>query len=104
MTTPSPFPNIPGNPPPAPAQGPPGQSSLLGGTSVPKPAGPTPDQRTAGYMDQIRNIHLQIDALANQYPAASDELGQAKVALANSMAKVAAAMAQPEQSPGPQTF
>lgn len=55
-------------------------------------------------MDQIRNLHIIIDGLAQQFPAASQDLQIAKTSLANSMSKVASSMAQPEQSPTTPTF
>lgn len=102
MTSPSAFPNLPGasqgNPPAS-------SSQLLGSTPVKAgPVGPTPDQIVSGYMDQIRNLHITIDALANQFPSAGPDLQIAKTSLANSMSKVASAMAQPEQSPSTPTF
>jgi hypothetical protein len=84
------------------APSPPGANPLLGAQQIPQ-AGPTPDQRISAYMDQVRNLHLEIDALASQHPEAADELGQAKQALTNSMAKVASAQAQ-AQSPQPPTM
>lgn len=55
-------------------------------------------------MDQIRNLHITIDGLAQQYPAAAPDLQAAKQALAGSMSKVASTMNQPEQSPTAPTF
>lgn len=103
MTSPFPTPNVPnlGGVPGGVNPQPSTSSTLLGNTQIPSP---TPDQRVTGYMDQIRNLHIQIDALANQFPAASEDLDTAKKALASSMAKVAAMISQPEQSPQPQTF
>lgn len=99
MTSPSPFPNIPtsGQAPP-----PPNGSSGLGPSAPPPPS--TPNQNIAAYMDQIRNLHITIDGLAQQYPAAAPDLQAAKQALAGSMSKVASTMNQPEQSPGTPTF
>lgn len=100
MTSPSPF-------PPMPPATPPGSSGQLLGSSAPgqlAPAGPTPNQKISSYMDQVRSLHITIDALAQQFPAAAPDLKDAKTALANSMSKVATAMAQPEQSPSTPTF
>ncbi len=93
----------PQGPPPTPD---PNQISPLssGGQTLPNTAGPTPDQRVAGYMEQVRNLSIQIDQLANQFPDASQDLNNAKIALVNSMSKVATAMSQPSGAGQPPTF
>ena len=107
-TSPQAFPPLPsGQGPGAPPQAPlpaGGGNPLLGGQTTIQPSGPTPDQQVAAYMDQIRNVSIQIDALATDHPEASDDLNQAKQALANSMSKVASALTQPQNSPQPPTF
>ena len=106
----SPFPNIPSSPggpgaqPPPNAQGPPSGNPLLGPTQSVQPAGPSPAQRINAYMDQIRQLNIAIDALATQHPEAGEDLGQAKLALNNSMGKVASSLSAPEGAPQPQTF
>jgi hypothetical protein len=99
----SPFGDVPGTAPTP--QGPPpgGPNPLLGSTPIPQ-AGPTPDQRLTGYMDQVRNLSIQIDALAQAHPEASQELDMAKTALTNSLSKVSAATAQQQSVPQPPTF
>lgn len=93
-----------GAPPPAPAQQNGNFSPLTPGGTVQSTQGPTPDQRVSGYMEQVRNLSVQIDALAGQFPDASEDLNNAKTALLNSMAKVATAMSQPSGSGQPPTF
>lgn len=94
------------NPPPSPGAGspPPGLSGLVGGAPTATPVGPTPEQKVQAYMDQIRNLSIGIDALAQQHPEAANDLNDAKNALVNSMSKVASAMSSPEGQPQPQTF
>lgn len=95
------LPPMPGAPPPQGA----GVGSLLGGPPVNLPqTGPTPQQRVQAYMDQIRSLHMGIDALAQDHPEASEDLLDAKNALTNSMSKVATAMTAPEGGPTPLTF
>jgi hypothetical protein len=53
------------------------------------------------YMNQVRELHLTLDALATDHPEAADDLNQAKNALTNSMSKVAAASASPDVSMQP---
>jgi hypothetical protein len=53
------------------------------------------------YMNQVRELHLTLDALAADHPEAAEDLNQAKNALTNSMSKVAAAGASPEVSMQP---
>ena len=104
------FPALPSSPgaqgPQAPPQAPlpAGSNPLLGNSGNLPPSGPTPDQQVSAYMDQVRNLSIQIDALALDHPEASDDLNQAKQALANSMSKVASALTQPQNSPQPPTF
>lgn len=82
-----------------------GISSLIGGPPVNLPqTGPTPQQRVQAYMDQVRQLHLGIDALATDHPEAAEELNNAKNALTNSMSKVASAVTAPDGNPGPMTF
>jgi hypothetical protein len=91
------------SPPPSPPQG--GNiSPLMAGQQVPNTGGPTPDQRVAGYMEQVRNISIMIDTLAGQFPDASEDLNNAKTALVNSMSKVATSMSQPSGAGQPPTF
>lgn len=52
-------------------------------------------------MNQVRELHMQIDALAQDHPEAANELNEAKNALTNSMAKVASASASPDSIPQP---
>jgi hypothetical protein len=95
------LPSMPGSP----SQPTPGNVSTLLGNQPAQPApGPTPEQRVQAYMDQVRALHMQIDALALDHPEASEDLNTAKNALTNSMSKVASAMTQPEQQPQPPTF
>lgn len=90
-------------PPPAQAPGQQNISPLSSGQDI-QPTGPTPDQRVSGYMEQVRNLSIQIDALAGQFPDAAQDLNNAKVALVNSMSKVATAMSQPSGATQPPTF
>ena len=101
-----PPPGPPQAPPPQPNAGgpPPGLSGLVGGVPSPAPVGPTPDQKVQAYMDQVRNLHMAIDALAQDHPEAANDLNDAKNALTNSMSKVATNMTSPETGPAPPTF
>lgn len=99
---PPPGPQAP--PPPSPGQAPSGLSGLVGGVPQGQPVGPTPDQKVQAYMEQIRNLHMTIDALAQDHPEAASDLNDAKNALTNSMSKVASAMSSPETGPAPPTF
>lgn len=103
-----PVPASPGAPPPAPPPGagqpPAGISGLVGGVPSQLPTGPTPDQKVQAYMEQIRNLTIAIEALAQQHPEAANDMNDAKNALINSMSKVATAMQSPDQNPQPQTF
>lgn len=105
---PPPSPGGPGATPPPPTQspnGPPaGLSGLVGGVPNATPLGPTPQQKAEAYMEQVRNLHMAIDALAMDHPEASNDLNDAKNALTNSMSKVASALSGPESGPQPQTF
>lgn len=98
----------PGQPQTAPTPGagapPAGISGLVGGAPQGAPVGPTPEQKTQAYMEQIRNLTILIEALAQQHPEAANDMNDAKNALINSMAKVASAMTSPEGQPQPQTF
>ena len=91
---------------PAPGAGapPPGITGLVGGVPNSTPVGPTPDQKVQAYMGQIRDITIQLDALAQQHPEAANDMNDAKNALINSMSKVAAAISSPEGQPQPPTF
>lgn len=102
---PVPGPNSPQQSP-APGSGAPpaGLSGMVGGAPAATPAGPTPEQKVQAYMDQIRNVSLAIEALAQQHPEAANDLNDAKNALVNSMSKVASAMSSPEGQAQPQTF
>ena len=102
-----PPPSAPGAPAPsAPPQNqaPAGISGLVGGVPNAQPPGPTPDQKVQAYMEQVRNLHMGIDALAQDHPEAASDLNDAKNALTNSMSKVASAMSSPETGPAPPTF
>lgn len=90
--------------PPTPGGPPPGLSGLVGGVPNAQPVGPSPEQKVQAYMDQIRNISIQIEALAQQHPEAANDLNDAKNAIVNSMSKVASAMTSPEGQPQPPTF
>ena len=81
----------------------PGVGSLITPGALPQ-TGPSPQQRVQAYMDQVRGLHMSIDALATDHPEASEDLNNAKNALTNSMSKVATAMTSPDQNPGPMTF
>lgn len=85
---------------------PPGISNLLGGPGSARlpQTGPTPQQRVQAYMEQIRAVHMSIDALAQDHPEAAQDLNDAKNSLTQSMSKVATAMSQPEEQPAPPTF
>lgn len=97
--------------PPLPGQSTPpnaasGISGLLGnvqGVTLPA-TGPTPQQMTQAYMDQVRRLHIDIDTLAQDHPEAAEDLNNAKNALTNSMSKVATAMSAPSQGVSPPTF
>ena len=97
-------PQVPPPPPPNPGGPPPGLSGLVGGVPNATPLGPTPDQQVEAYMEQVRNLHMAIDALATQHPEAANDLNDAKNALTASMSKVAVSSASPESAPQPQTF
>lgn len=105
---PPPTPGGPSAPPPQAAQPPnappAGLSGLVGGVPNAQPLGPTPDQKIQAYMEQVRNLHMAIDALATDHPEAANDLNDAKNALTNSMSKVASAMSAPESGPQPMTF
>lgn len=94
------------NLPPGPvgAGAPAGLSGLVGGVPNQTPLGPTPEQKVQAYMDQVRNLHITIDALAQDHPEAANDLNDAKNALTNSMSKVATNMTSPETGPAPPTF
>jgi len=104
----APPPPSPNSAPPAsapPSGGPPaGLSGLVGGVPNATPQSPTPQQQAEAYMEQVRNLHMAIDALATQHPEAANDLNDAKNALTNSMAKVATAMTSPQGGPQPMTF
>jgi hypothetical protein len=97
--TPS-LPPVPGQPP-SPPPPPGGMSGLV---PPPAPVAPGPNQAVAAYMEQIRNLHMQIDALANQHPEAAESLNKAKLALADSMSAVATNSGSPDGGPAPQSF
>jgi hypothetical protein len=99
----SPLGQVPQPGPQQASQPPGGGNPLLGSTPIPQ-AGPTPDQRLTAYMEQIRTVSMQIDALATDHPEASEDLNQAKTALTNSLAKVSAATAQQQSVPQPPSF
>lgn len=103
--TPS-LPPVPGGPNAAPAPtGPPaGLTGLVGGVPTATPIGPTPEQKVQAFMEQIRNLHMTIDALAQDHPEAGEDLNEAKNALTNSMSKVATNVSSPETGPQPPTF
>jgi len=101
---PSPGQSAPPGPAPGPSQAPAGLSGLVGGVPNAQPVGPTPDQKVQAYMEQIRNLHMAIDALAQDHPETASDLNDAKNALTNSMSKVASAMTTPEAGPAPPTF
>lgn len=92
---------LPPSPAPAPGGPPPGLSGLVGGVPNAVPQGPSPQQRIADYMGQVRELHMQIDSLAQDHPEAADDLNQAKNALTNSMSKVASASTAPDAGPQP---
>lgn len=92
------------NPTPGAGAPPPGISGLVGGVPTATPAGPTPEQKIQAYMSQIRDITIQVDALAQQHPEVANDMNDAKNALINSMSKVASAMSSPEGQPQPPTF
>jgi len=99
-----PPPGPPQGPPPSDQQAPMGLSGLVGGVPNQQPVGPTPDQKVQAYMEQVRNLHMSIDALAQNHPEAANDLNEAKNALTNSMSKVATGMTSPETGPMPPTF
>jgi len=86
-------PPIPGTPPP------PDVANLVA-PPVPVPS-PSPQDRISNYMNQVRELHMTLDALATSHPEASEDLNTAKVALTNSMSKVASASASPNAIPQP---
>lgn len=94
--------------PPMPGQAPgpqAGLSSLLGPTASQLPqTGPSPQEAVQAYMGQIRQLHMGIDALAQQHPEAAEDLNIAKNSLTNSMSKVATAVMNPQNDAGPMTF
>lgn len=97
-------PSPPGTPPaPSPGGPPAGISGLVGGSPSQLPQGPTPQQRMEDYLVQVQELTMQIDALAQDHPEAADDFNQAKNALTNSMAKVAAANTTPDNIAQPPT-
>lgn len=98
------IPAMPGNGGSGPTSSPGELQAILGQpTNLPQ-LGPTPQDRFRAYMQQVRQLHIGIDALAQDHPEASEELNMAKNALSNSMAKVAGAISAPEGSPTTLTF
>lgn len=94
---------LPGNGNQSSPQG--GISGLLpSGAGAQPQSGPSPQQRVQAYMDQIKQFHDAIDALAQDHPEAAEDLNNAKNSLTNSMSKVASAMTSPDASPQPKTF
>ena len=83
----SPVPSPPGAQPQqaSPGAPPAGLSGLVSGGGNAQPVGPTPAEKTQSYMEQIRGLHMEIDALATQHPEAANDLNDAKNALTNSM-------------------
>lgn len=100
----APPPPGPNGPAPGSPQPPPGISGLVGGAVTATPPGPTPQQKVQAYMEQVRNLHMAIDALAQDHPEAANELNDAKNALTQSMSKVSTASTSPEAGPAPPTF
>lgn len=96
----------PGGPPPQgqPGAQPAGISGLVSGLPQAVPQGPTPQQAAQAYAEQVRNLHIQIDSLAQQHPEAADDLNQAKNALTNSLTKVATQSTAASGVPQPPTF
>ena len=100
----APPPPGPTSPPSGSPQAPAGISGLVGGAPTNTPVGPTPQEKVQAYMEQVRNLHMAIDALAQDHPEAANDLNDAKNALTQSMSKVATAMTSPEAGPAPPTF
>jgi hypothetical protein len=98
-----PMPSMPGAPGSGGAAGPPSDFSTL---VAPAPAGPNPEAaRIVSFMTSIRDMHMQIDSIAGEFPEASEDLEKAKTALTNSMSKVAASQSSPAQMTSqPPTF
>lgn len=104
------FPPMPGagapasTPPPAPPQGGTGLVDQSQGPQASPSQGPTPEDLAQQFMIQIRDIHMKIDALAGEYPAASKDLRAAKQALTDSMTSVAGSLTQTNGAAQPRTF
>lgn len=92
------FPPMPGQAGPGAQQAPPQQGPATGlvdpGSQASPSTGPTPEDLAQQFMVSIRDLHMKIDALAGEYPAASKSLRQAKQALTDSMTAVAGSLSQ----------
>lgn len=84
---------------------PPSMAGLLGSgagsSSPPSPAPPSPDEHVEALLGQFRDLTMQVQALARQYPAAQQDLAIANDALINAMTKVVASMSAESASAPP---
>lgn len=78
--------------------------SLLGGGIPQGQPNANPEMMMQATFARIRDLHMQIDQLARQFPAAAQELEMAKQALTGAMAKIAATSTQAPGQPAPQSF
>ncbi len=87
---------VPGAAPPAPAE------PLV---SSPQPnvplGGNDPQAQVNAFLSQIKQLNDQIDAIAGNHPEASDDFDNAKKSLQQAMAKVAATISAPTDTPQP---
>lgn len=79
---------------------PPSAQSLLGSGAGTTPSPTSPEQQSEALLAQFREISSQIQAIARQYPAASQDLAVCNDSLINAMTKVLAGMsAEPQSAP-----
>jgi hypothetical protein len=83
---------------------PPTVGGLLGsgaGSSTPPSPAPSPEDHVEALLAQFRDLTMQVQALARQYPAAQQDLAIANDSLINAMTKVVASMSAESSSAPP---
>ena len=81
---------------------PPSMAGLLGqGGGATAPAPVTPEKHAEELLGQFRELSMQLQALARQYPAAQQDLAVANDALISAMTKVVSALSAESSSAPP---